>query len=64
MTPPPCSPGCEPKRAPNGALYALGFAATLVAVDVVRRRKNRAEFLENAALLAVTGAFFDWARGR
>ena len=59
-----CPPGCEPKEQTNGAAYALGVAAAFVAADVVRRRKNRAEVIENAALLAVLGAFIDWSRGR
>jgi len=64
MNPTSCPPGCEPKKSTNGAVYALGFVAGMVALDVVRRRKNRAEVIENAAVLAVMGAFIDWARGR
>ena len=64
MPPTSCPPGCEPKTQVTGAVYALGAMAVFVAADVVRRRKNRAEVIENAAVLAVMGAFIDWARGR
>lgn len=58
------TPASVRSDADNGSLYALGFAALLVAADVIRRRKNRIEFIENAALAAIVGATIELVRGK
>ena len=61
---PMCPPGCVPEKSLNGAVLALGVAAAAVAVQNLSRREKPAEFFENAALLALMGAFVNYAQGR
>jgi hypothetical protein len=64
MNPVPCPPGCVPEKSLNGAVLALGIAAAAVAAQNLSRREKPAEFFENAALLALMGAFVNYAQGR
>ena len=64
MTPVNCPPGCKPEKPMNGAVLALGIAAGAVALHNLSRRERPAEFFENAALLALMGAFVNYAQGR
>jgi hypothetical protein len=59
-----CPPGCVPEKSLNGAVLALGIAAAAVAAQNLSRREKPAEFFENAALLALMGAFVNYAQGR
>ena len=64
MNPVNCPPGCVPEKQLNGAVLALGVAAAVVAAQNLSRREKPAEFFENAALLALMGAFVNYAQGR
>ena len=65
MTPPVQPDEASSARDPsNGALYALGFATALVAVDAINRRKSKTEFIENAAIATIVGVTVEYLRGR
>ena len=59
-----CPPGCKPERQLNGAVLALGVAAAAVAAVNLSRRERPSEYFENAAMLALMGAFVNYAQGR
>ncbi len=64
MNPVVCPPGCKPAKPLNGAVLALGVVAAAVTVANLSRRERPAEFFENAAMLALIGAFSQYAQGR
>jgi hypothetical protein len=59
-----CPPGCKPEKQVNGAVLALGVVAGTVALTNLMRREKPSEFFENAAMLALMGAFVNYAQGR